>query len=120
MSAAGTARPPVDVGSPEWRAALFGQAIAYSAHLTGPICPYVLGSHLRSILGLPEEECGGEILDATVMLIRAGLFTINTVEPGTGAFWFSGDTKLTPTRLLTGYVYGEPGEPLEEEEDDWS
>jgi hypothetical protein len=112
MSAPAFTRPSAEVGSPEWRAALFGQ--------TGPICPYVLGSHLRSILGLPEEECGGEILDATVMLIRAGLFTINTVEPGTGAFWFSGDTKLTPTRLLTGYVYGEPGEPLDEEEDDWS
>lgn len=118
MSAPAFTRPSAEVGSPEWRAALFGQAIAYSAHLTGPICPYVLGSHLRSILGLPEEECGGEILDATVMLIRAGLFTINTVEPGTGAFWFSGDTKLTPTRLLTGYVYGEPGALTEEEDDD--
>ncbi len=76
--------------------------------------------NIFSIVGLPEEECGGEILDATVMLIRAGLFTISTVEPGTGAFWFGGDTKMTPTRLLTGYVYGEPGEPLDEEEDDWS
>ena len=120
MSAPTFTRPAAEVGSPEWRAALFGQAIAYSAHLTGPICPYVLGLHLRSILGLPEEECGGEILDATVMLIRSGLFTINTVEPGTGAFWFGGDTKLTTTRLLTGNVYGEPGEPLDEEEDDWS
>lgn len=120
MSAPTFTRPSAEVGSPEWRAALFGQAVAYSAHLTGPICPYVLGAHLRSILGLPEEECGGEIFDATVMLIRAGLFTINTVEPGTNSLMFGGDTKLTPSRLLTGYVYGEPGEAPDDEEDDWS
>lgn len=98
--------PRVLPGSPEWRAALFGQAIAYAAHLTGPICPYALGSHLRRFIGQSEEECGGEALDATVMLIRTGLFTINTMDED-GSLIFGGDTKLTVCPMLTTYLYGE-------------
>lgn len=107
MIAPTAARPAIETGSPEWRAALFGQAIAYAAHLTGPICPYALGRHLWSFLGQAEEECGGEAMDATVMLIRTGLFTINTMDEN-GSLTFSGDTKLTVTPMLTAYLYGGP------------
>lgn len=100
----------VQTGSPEWRAALFAQAIAYAAHLTGPICPYAIGTHLRAFVGQSEEECGGEALDAVVMLIRAGLFSINTIDED-GDITFSGETKLTVAPILTAYVYGEIGQP---------
>lgn len=109
-----TSKPPrIHPGSPEWRAALFGQAIAYAAHLTGPICPYALGSHLHRFLGQSEEQCGVEALDATVMLIRTGLFTINTMDED-GSLIFSGHTKLTVAPMLTAYLYGEPDD-LEDE-----
>lgn len=106
MIALAATRPTIDYGSPEWRAALFGQAISYAAHLTGPICPYALGSHLHAFLGQAEEECGGEALDAVVMLIRTGLFTINTIDE-TGVITFEGETKLTVAPMLTAYLYGE-------------
>jgi len=108
-----TKPPRVLPGSPEWRAALFGQAVAYAAHLTGPICPYALGSHLHRFLGQSEEQCGGEALDATVMLIRSGLFTINTMDED-GSLIFGGETKLTVSPMLTAYLYGEPDD-LEDE-----
>lgn len=110
--------PRIEAGSPEWRAALFGQAIAYAAHLTGPICPYALGSHLHAFIGQPESVCGGEALDATVMLIRTGLFTINTMDPD-GSLIFDGTTKLTVTPMLTAYLYGGL-EPSEDNSEDWA
>jgi hypothetical protein len=106
---ASTKPPRILPGSPEWRAALFGQAIAYAAHLTGPICPYALGSHLHRFLGQSEAQCGGEALDATVMLIRTGLFTINTMDED-GSLIFGGETKLTVSPMLTAYLYGGPGD----------
>lgn len=115
MSLASLKPPPVEAGSPEWRAALFAQAIAYAAHLTGPICPYALGRHLHAFIGQPEDECGGEALDATVMLIRAGLFTINTMDPD-GSLIFGAETKLTVTPMLTAYLYGGP-DTLDDDED---
>ena len=114
MSARSSIRPPVESGSPEWRAALFGQAIAYAAHLTGPICPYALGRHLWSFLGQSEEECGGEALDVTFLLIRTGLFTVNTRDERTGDIWLGADTMLTVSPMLTAYLYGEPDD-LEDE-----
>lgn len=115
MSVSAITHPVAEAGSPEWRAALFGQAIAYAAHLTGPICPYALGRHLWSFLGQAEEECGGEAMDATVMLIRTGLFTINTMDED-GSLTFSGETKLTVTPMLTAYLYGGP-DAVDDDED---
>lgn len=106
MIAPASTRPAVDYGSPEWRAALFAQALSYAAHLTGPICPYAIGSHLHAFLGQAEEVCGGEALDAVVMLIRTGLFTINTIDAD-GSLIFGGDTKLMVAPILTAYLYGE-------------
>lgn len=105
--------PGIQAGSPEWRAAIFGEAIAYAAHLTGPICPYALGSHLHRFLGQSEEQCGGEALDATVMLIRTGLFTINTMDED-GSLVFGGETRLTVAPMLTAYLYGEPDDEEDE------
>jgi len=107
MSASASTRPVVDTGSPEWRAALFAQAIAYAAHLTGPICPHALGRYLWNFVGKAEEECGGECLDAVLMLIRTGLFTASTAEED-GSITFGGETKLTVTPMLTAYLYGGP------------
>ena len=108
MAAFAASKPPrVLPGSPEWRAALFGQAIAYAGHLTGEICPLALGRHLWAFVGQREEDCGGECLDAVVMLVRSGLFTINTVDEETGDIWIGGESKLTVCPLLTGYLYGE-------------
>lgn len=115
MSASASLRPVVETGSPEWRAALFAQAIAYAAHLTGPICPYALGSHLHAFIGEPEDVCGGEALDATVMLIRTGLFTTNTIDPD-GSLIFDGTTKLIVTPMLTAYLYGGPEAPDDDED----
>lgn len=115
IAAFASSKPPrVVAGSPEWRAALFGQAIAYAGHLTGEICPFALERHLWSFVGLTEEECSGESMDAVLMLIRCGLFTINTVDAETGDLWFGGETKLTVTPMLTRYLYGEPDD-LEDE-----
>lgn len=113
---AGSKPPRVVAGSPEWRAALFGQAISYAGHLTGEICPFVLERHLWNFVGQTEEECSAESMDAVLMLIRCGLFTINTVDPATGDLWFSGDTKLTVTPMLTAYLYGGP-DTLDDDED---
>lgn len=110
MSASASARLAVDAGSPEWRAALFGQAIAYAAHLAGPICPHALHKHLRSFLGQSEGRCGGEVCDAVLMLLQTGLFTANTVDPETGIITFGEGTMLTVAPLLTGYLYGEGSE----------
>jgi hypothetical protein len=115
MSASASLRPAVEAGSPEWRAALFGQAIAYAAHLTGPICPHALGRYLWSFVGQAEEECGGECLDAVLMLIRTGLFTANTAEED-GSITFGGETKLTVTPMLTAYLYGGPDMPKDGED----
>lgn len=110
-----SSKPPrVLAGSPEWRAALFGQAIAFAGHLTGEICPLALGRHLWSFLGQSEEDCGSECLDAVVMLVQSGLFTINTVDAETGDLWIGGESKLTVRPMLTRYLYGEP-EDLEGE-----
>lgn len=106
MSAAAITRPALETGSPEWRAAILGQAIAYAGHLTGPICPFALHRYLQGFLGAREEECGGDIFDAVVMLAQSGLFTISTTDPVTGAISFGGDTTLTPTPALTAFVYG--------------
>lgn len=110
------APPPVRSGSPEWRAALFGQAVAYAAHLTGPICPYALGTHLHAFLNQAEEQCGGEAQDAVVMLVRTGLFTINTIDDETGDITFGGETKLTVAPMLTAYLYGENADIREDDE----
>ena len=111
--------PRIQAGSPEWRAALFAPAIAYAAHLTGPICPYALGTHLHAFIGQREEQCGGEAIDATVMLIRTGLFTINTMDEDTGDITFGGESKLTVAPMLTAYLYGGP-ERFDEDAEDWA
>lgn len=100
--------PRVVAGSPEWRAALFGQALAYAGHLTGEICPFALEKHLRSFVGQTEGRRGSEIMDAVLMLISSGLFTINTANEETGDLWFATESKLTVAPLLTAYLYGEP------------
>ncbi|NEU14650.1 hypothetical protein G3T14_21435 [Methylobacterium sp. BTF04] len=116
MAAFAASKPPrIHPGSPEWRAALFGQAIAYAAHLTGPICPHALGRHLWAFVGQAEVECGGECLDAVLILIQTGLFTANTMDEDTGAITFCSETKLTVAPMLTAYVYGGPVECAEDE-----
>ncbi|KQP61075.1 hypothetical protein [Methylobacterium sp. Leaf108] len=99
--------PRIQEGSPEWRAALFGQAVAYAVHLTGPICPYALGAHLRTFLGRSEDGCEGEVLDAVLMLIQTGLFTLNTMRADTGVIAFTDESRLTVSPLMTAYLYGE-------------
>jgi hypothetical protein len=110
MSAPASLHPTVDAGSPEWRAALFGQAIAYAAHLSGPISPHALHRHLRTFIGPSEDRCGWEVCDAVLMLIQTGLFTVNTIA-GDGEIIFRDDTMLTVGPVLTAYVYGEIGQP---------
>ncbi len=99
--------PRIEAGSPEWRAALFTQAIAYAAHLTGPICPHALHWHLRAFIGPGEDRNRWEARDAVLMLIQTGLFTVNTMGDDGETIVFQDDTMLTVGPVLTAYVYGE-------------
>jgi hypothetical protein len=111
MSALAPARLTPEAGSPEWRAALFAQAIAYAAHLSGPISPHALHRHLRTFIGESEDGCGWEVCDAVLMLIQTGLFTVNTMGDDGETIIFRDDTMLTVGPVLTAFVYGEIGRP---------
>jgi hypothetical protein len=106
MSTAATLCPPAEAGSPEWRAALFGQAIAYAAHLTGEICPHALHKHLKSFVGNAEDGGRAERFDAVLMLVDTGLFTVTTKDAETGEATIGEGTMLTVCPMLTAYLYG--------------
>lgn len=89
------------VGQPEWRSALLAEAVRHTAHLAGPISPFALFRHLQDWLGLPEEECGGEVNTTIFLLVRSGLYTSNTHDVETGTITLAAETRLTASRVLT-------------------
>ena len=104
------------IGEPEWRGALLAEAIRHTAHVAGPICGNALFKHLHAWLGLPEEGCGSEIYRATFLMVRSGLYTSNTYDAKFGEMYFQHNTRLTPSREVTLYLYGESEGEAEESE----
>ncbi|MDP4024434.1 hypothetical protein Q8W71_17555 [Methylobacterium sp. NEAU 140] len=98
--------PPRDqVGQPEWRAALFAEAIRHTAHVAGPINPFPLMSHLLTWLGIAEEKAGDEITLIIFLMVRSGLYTANTHSSATGKLYLGCDTRLTASPILSSMLY---------------
>ncbi|KQP82872.1 hypothetical protein [Methylobacterium sp. Leaf117] len=109
-----------ETGSPEWRSALFAEAVRYTAHLEGPIRVNSLQEHLLRFTGGTEEECGGEILMTLCLLIHSGLYTASTYNRATMTLIISAATTFTASPVLTMHIHGEheSGEIDEDDEED--
>ena len=106
-----------EIGSPEWRSALFAEAVRHTAHLEGPIRVTSLQDHLLRFTGGTEEECSGEIMMTLCLLIHSGLYTANTYNRATMTLILSSATTFTASHVLTMHMHGEH-EAGEEDDDD--
>jgi hypothetical protein len=122
MSGVNVFAEPIDkqeIGSPEWRSALFAEAVRHTAHLEGPIRVTALQEHLLRFTRGTQEECGGEILMTLCLLIHSGLYTANTYNRATMTLILSEATTFTASHVLTMHMHGEHevGEEDDEEDD---
>lgn len=107
-----------EVGSAEWRSALFAEAIRHTAHLAGPIRASSLQEHLLRFAGGTEEQCGGEILMTLCLLIHSGLYVTNTFNRATMTLVLSTETTFTASHVLTMHMHGEHETGDEDDEED--
>lgn len=79
--------------------AMLAEAIRHTAHVAGEIDTYALHTHLMGWAGVPEEQCGGDIIATMFFMTRCGLYTSNTPDT------LGGETRLKASRMLTTHLY---------------
>lgn len=82
---------------------MLAEAIRHTATLPGGVGMGALHAHLMKWTGLPEEECGGDIIATMFFMSRCGLYTSNTPNI------LAGETRLCPSRALTLHLFDEGG-----------
>lgn len=95
------------VMQPEERARILSEVIRQSAQISGPFKFDAIHSQVMKAVGLPEEECGQEIMAAVGVLIRQGILECNTYDEVAGTIMFRSEMRLTVGKCLTSYIWAD-------------
>ena len=72
------------------------RAVAWQLRRLGPVFACDIISAAIRVLGLPEEQTAGDILDAVIEAIRAGRITCSTADDDGREIVIDADTVLCP------------------------
>lgn len=95
------------IATPEDRAAIMAHIIRIAAPIEGPVDHCWLFEEVRKAMGRREEDVSLEILRATGLLVRQGLFTCNSLDADGTSITFGADTRLAPGPRLMGFIWHE-------------